>query len=907
MIPWIWILLLILFVSCQREASKRPPAKRVALNSPHSGEFKAGTSVLTSLGSRTTGRASGLKINQSVREMVLRQDWRIRSSEKALAGGDVISTSGCNAEGWTPSSVPSTVLAALVKNGTYADPYFGRNMESIAVEPFRVPWWYRTTFQLKDEDMFRHIRLIFEGVNYSADVWLNGRQVASADTLFGAFRMFELDLTGRVCAGENVLAVLVHPPQPGDLTIGFVDWNPRPPDENMGLWREVRLRLSGGISLEHPVVRTDVDTETLDSAVLTISADLVNRTDKPASCTVEIDLEDCLLRRDLTLEPGEIRTVIFDATSDPALRLVHPRLWWPNGMGDPNLYTLSLRVTMDGLTSDTQDLTFGIRKVEDYLNDKGHRGYKINGQKVLIRGGGWVDDLMLADDEKKIEAQIRYVRHMNLNTIRLEGFWGLSQILYDLADQMGILIMPGWSCHWEWEGYLRRPVDRYGGIRTQDQMDLAVRYLEDQVLWLRNHPSVFVWVLGSDMLPRPELERRYRALLDNIDPTRPALAACSWTTSDVSGPTGVKMSGPYAYVTPNYWTLDTDRGGAFGFNTETGPGAQPPPIESLKRMLPAESLWPVNADWNYHCCRNEFDNLDKYLTAFNARYGPAQNVDEFAFKAQTANYEAMRAMFEAFTLRKHNATGLIQWMLNSAWPAMFWQLYDWYLMPNGAFYGTRVACQPVTLIYNYGDQNIYAVSSDLENRTGLNAEMRIFDIDSHEVFRKNMRFDLDGNTSERMMEMPDLPNLSATYFLDLRLIDADREPIARNFYWLSTKEDALDFAKTQWHWTPNTAFADFTALNMLPKAEVIASHQWVDAGDQREIIVTLQNPSGRIAFFLELNVYQKMNGQSVLPILWEDNDISLLPGETRVIRARFDLADLDGSEPAFRLTGWNMK
>jgi exo-1,4-beta-D-glucosaminidase len=207
----------------------------------------------------------------------------------------------------------------------------------------------------------------------------------------------------------------------------------------------------------------------------------------------------------------------------------------------------------------------------------------------------------------------------------------------------------GWSCQWEWQDYLGQPVDEtYGGIDTADEMALVNRSLRDQIVRLRNHPSVLNWVLASDMLPRPELERLYRETLAEVDPTRPPLAACSVRTSEVSGPTGVKMNGPYEWVPPDYWYLDSERGGAYGFNTETGPGAQPPPAASIRRMLPREHWWPIDAMWNYHCGRHEFASLDRYRQALAARYGESKDLDDFAQWAQVANYEAMRGMFEAF-------------------------------------------------------------------------------------------------------------------------------------------------------------------------------------------------------------------------------------------------------------------
>jgi len=605
------------------------------------------------------------------------------------------------------------------------------------------------------------------------------------------------------------------------------------------------------------------------------------------------------------LKPGETRELTFGPEEYGELRLRDPKLWWPVNLGDPNLYSLRMTVEAGGSVSDVREVTFGIREVGDYINEEGHRGYLVNGKKVQIMGGGWVDDLFLDDDVRRIEAQVRYARHMNLNTIRLEGFWGSGQTLYDLADRYGILLMAGWSCQWEWEDYLGKPVDDFGGIKTAEEMRLISESLGDQVAWLRNHPSVFLWVLGSDMLPRPELEKSYYRVLEEADPTRPVLAACSLRTSEVSGSTGVKMNGPYDYVTPNYWYEDTELGGAFGFNTETGPGPQPPPLESIKRMIPEEDLWPIGEMWNYHCGRKDFSTMDRYLDAFRNRYGDTGSVEEFAEWAQVANYEAMRPMFEAFRVNRDRATGVIQWMLNSAWPETFWQLYDWYLMPNGAFYGTRVALQPVSLVYHYGDGGIYGVNDTLTARQSLTAEIRILDADSRERFKTEITTNLAELSTRKVFDLPALEGLTTTYFLDLRLSDAQSRVLARNFYWLSTRKDVLDLENSLWFVTPNKKFADLRLLRRLPEASVQADADFSETGGTYRVKATLRNVSDKLAFFIELRVVGDSSGNSILPIFWEDNYISLLPGEEREIEAHFSASDLGGEKPVFQFSCLN--
>ncbi|HPG38959.1 MAG TPA: glycoside hydrolase family 2 TIM barrel-domain containing protein [bacterium] len=836
-------------------------------------------------------------------ETALKNDWFIRSSAEVKESGALISGAGYDITGWYPTDVPATVMAALVKNNVYHDPFMGNNLETIPTAQFKNSWWYRREFKVAAQE---NIRLIFEGINYSANIWLNGQQIASADTLVGAFRIFDLDITRYVNTANNILAVEVFPPQPGDFTIGFVDWNPRPPDANMGIWRQVKLRTTGAVSVDYPFVQSKVNLETLAQAELTISADLVNHSDRQIEGVLHGRIDKLVFNQKFSLAPHEIKRLSFSPQQYTMLKIDNPRLWWPNNLGEPNLYQLTLSAETGNRVSDTRAVQFGIREVADYINDEGHRGYKINGKKVLIRGGGWVDDLFLADDDKKIEDQIKYTKFMNLNTIRLEGFWGSSEKLYDLADQYGILLMAGWSCQWEWDNYLGGPVDEFGGVITTQQMELVTRYTQDQALWLRNHPALFVWVMGSDRLPRPALENRYNELFAAIDPTRPLLMSCSYKTSDISGPSAVKMNGPYDYVTPNYWYVDKKNGGAFGFNTETGPGPQPAPLESIKKMIPPEHLWPIDEMWNYHCGRNEFNKLDRYNNALNRRYGAPASLEEYLQKAQMANYEAIRAMFEAFAVNKYNSTGVIQWMLNSAWPELYWQLYDYYLMPNGAFYGTKTACKPVNIIYNYGDQDIYLTNDTFSAFENYRAEIQVFTLDSKRVFEHSIQVNIDENESRKIFELPKIDGLSSVYFVDLKLCNSQNQEICNNFYWLSTKADILDEEGTLWFVTPNKEYADFTALHELPQTTLEVTHQFIDLGKEYEVKVVLKNPSDVIGFFIDLNEYGQASGNSILPIFWDDNYISVLPGEVKEITGRFSKDDLKGDKPAFRLSGWNV-
>ncbi|HCT30754.1 MAG TPA: glycoside hydrolase family 2 [Bacteroidales bacterium] len=682
----------------------------------------------------------------------------------------------------------------------------------------------------------------------------------------------------------------------------------------MGLWRGVKIIRTGKTALNDIYVRSEIDTATLKSAKLIIGFNLKNHSAVASKIKVTAEIENIKIEKEFEVAANNSIEGTFTPTEFKQLILNDARLWWTNGIGNPELYSLSISSSVDDVITDHKTIRFGIRTIEQFINKDGHKGFKVNGKKVLIKGAGWVDDLTLADTDEKVKVQVEYVRHMNLNTIRLEGFWGNSEKLFDYADENGILVMLGWSCHWEWQTYCGRPETDFMSIYP-NEYKLHTQSFADQVMWLRNHPSVFTWVLGSDKLPPTELEAMLNNTIGKIDPTRPILASCKYydaddvfnNTSKISGPTGVKMRGPYDYVTPNYWYVDTHYGGAYGFNTETGPGPQVPPIESIERMLPVDSLWPpTNSAWNFHCGRNEFHTLKKFLNDFNNRYGESSDVRDFAKMCQISNYEAIRPMYEAFESNKYSSTGVIQWMLNSAWPEMYWQLYDWYLMPTGAFYGTRNACRPLNISYNYGTKSVYVSSDLIEPHKDLKVKVKVFNLDSKLIYSQSLNIDISANTSKEVLSLSELKNLSTTYFVDLRLYKKDSSLIASNFYWLSTQEDKLDFKNSLWFTTPNSHYANLKGLRSLDKVSVESNSQFSLAGDKQIVSVSLKNNSSKIAFFIELALKGDKTGKTILPVFWDDNYISLLPGESRTISAWVYNKDLEGQKPIFEIDGINL-
>ncbi|MCG8580366.1 MAG: glycoside hydrolase family 2 [Bacteroidales bacterium] len=845
----------------------------------------------------------------------LNSDWSIQSADRALDGGAKLSKSSYDQTDWVKGDIPATVMTILRESGEYPDLFMGDNIDKVDNKRFQQPWWYRKVFEINDYDVDGTYQLRFEGLNYKANIWVNGQQIADINTVEGPFNRWTFNVSDYVAEGMNAIAVEIIPPVRGDLTIGFVDWNPAAPDQNMGLWRGVELIKSSKVSIESPFVSTKLNRDNWSDAELTITTMVSNHSGKAERVTLKADIAGVgTVSKEVELEAGESRDVSITPEDDAMLNVKNAKLWWPNNLGEPNMYSMTVSAEVDGRESQRINTRFGIREIEQFLNKDGHKGWKVNGKPLTIKGAGWVDDMFLADNKEKVIAQVEYVKHMNLNCIRLEGFWGRDKTIYDAADENGLLIMIGWSCHWEWEAYCGRPETHYMAITGEEEIQRHALSYRDQVLYLRNHPSVYLWVFGSDKLPVPELEAKLNKYITEVDDSRPILAACKYQDfgtdhynhSEVSGSTGVKMLGPYGYVPPIYWYIDTIAGGAYGFNTETGPGPQVPPLESIKKMIPEDKLWPINDIWNFHCGRHQFGSLDRYLNSFNKRYGEANSVDEFAFKSQISNYEAIRPMFEAFQSNKFHATGVIQWMLNSAWPEMFWQLYDYYLVPNGAFYGTKKACQPVNAVYNYKNNTVYWVNDYNYDISDLSLNVEVYDIHSNVLLNEKVALKLSAHSSGVAFELPVIENMTETYFLNLELVNTADDLVADNFYWLSTKSDEMKFEETTWVYTPQKDFANLTAINDLASVDLAESWSKTVEGDYTIFECQMENQSNRIAFFIEAAVLDKQTNEMIVPVFWNDNYVSLMPNETKTITARI-ANHLLPDDIDYRVVGWNVK
>ena len=769
------------------------------------------------------------------------------------------------------TTVPSTVAGALSEAGILPENLLeGRNYEKADKAIFDDEWVYRTTFKAKRGSR-QHSELVFDGLDYYADIFLNGKQIASSDTTVGVFIRRTFDVT-RLIRRNNTLEVRLRRAQDGDLNHGFVDWNPRPLDQTMGIVRPVTLHTTGPVSVEDVYVIPDLDVETFATADLTVRVKLCNKEGKPVEAKLLLDLQEAGVSMvSVDLGAGETKEVTFTPAEAECLHIDKPRVWWTWDLGTPELYDLKVWAEVDGSLSDEENVTFGIRKIESRLTEDNYRQFTLNGKDILLKGAGWTDDIFLRDTPESIGRQVRYVKDMNLNLIRFENIWGKDDTVYDLCDRLGVMALVGFSCQWEWENYCGLPeVGHFGCINGREVEDLAVRYFHDQVVRLHNHPSVIAWLTGSDRIPNPGLEERYLAIFEKED-YRPYVCSAK-NMKSLAGWSGTKMEGPYEYVGADYWYKDTKVGGAFGWNTETGIGANLPQLESLKKMIPEESLWPLSDAWDYHCTASSSAmNTTKVLQeTVNALYGGFDSLEDFVRKAHAVDYDGTRAMFEAFRVRIPKSTGIVQWMLNSAWPSLYWQLYDWYGVPTAGYYGTKKACEPVQLLFDYATRKVYAVNEVPEPRT-LTATLKVYDAASRLIGQETKPVTVGYRD---VVPVFDLKRFDGKpHFVALALSDGET-PVADNFYCLPAKDNEYDWRKTGWYVTPITAYANLGFAFAQPAAEV---EMTVDGN-----AVTLDNKSGTIAY---MNILKAKDaaGNLVVPAYWSDNFFPLLPGERKTV------------------------
>ncbi len=831
--------------------------------------------------------------------LTLAAGWQLQDVVKVPQPGAQVSSAGFDASNWYAATVPGTVLTSLVNDRVYPEPLYGENSrpESIPESLVHTSYWYRTVVRVPIAYKGRHVWLNFDGINYSAEVWVNGAQVG---TMRGAFIRGVFDITAQVTPGRQaIVAVLVTPePNPGVphehalrngvgqnggvtaldgptflSTIGW-DWLDAVRDRDTGIWQKVFLSATGPVQLKDPFVTTDLPLPKTDSSDVSVETTVENVSDEPVAGVVRGSIENIVFARPVTVAPHSSQQVTFDPKNTPALHIVHPRLWWPNGYGTQPMYKLHLEFRsgefVAGQTiSDAQDINFGIRKISYSLPGASTLAISVNGVPIFIRGGDWgLDEALKRIPRERLDTEIRLHKLANLNLIRNWVGQSTGEDFYELCDKYGLLV-------WD-EFFQPNPLD---GPNPTD-ISTYVANVRDKVLRYRNHPSIVLWCARNEGDPPREIDAALRTLLAEVDPTR-----IYWPNS-TDGP-GVRSHGPYYWRTPReFYTVTDDF-----FKTETG-SASIPTLESIRGMMPQKDWESINDDWAAHDLAKGNQHGDLYPGIIASRYGPIANLPDFVRKAQLANYEAFRAMYEGRNALLFNpTTAVITWMSNPAQPSFVWQIYHYDLEPMSSYFAVMHASELVHIQFNEATGDVQVINNKPEAVPNLTAHIAVYNLDGSLAVEHETKVTAapDVATSLGAIDFP--ASVSPVRFIKLELRDAAGQLISTNFYWRA----------------PASSPDDLTALNQLPMVKLTANVSALNepATGQRKLRVTLRNPTQSIALMAHVQLRRK-SGERILPVFYSDNYVSLVPGETKTITIDASASAFKGEAALVVLDGWNV-
>ena len=898
---------------CIASASAQTPYKQLlstnfGLPSPQPEETLPKSSVPVQMPERVA------KVDaQTVLRPVADNVWEITSGWEMCEGDKVMT------DDWYNATVPGTVLRTLVNQGVYPDPYYGLNNLAIPEDLCRKDWWYRCSFSISDEMLAKEsLELLFNGINYKADIWFNGQKLGS---IAGAFIRGRFDITD-LAAAENNLAVHIYPPaNPGvpheqSPTAGggknggalcldgptFIcsegwDWMPGVRDRNIGIWQDVQLIATDGITFGDTKVITDLPLPDVSFADLTIETVLNNRLDKDQEVIVEGKIGSILFTKEVTVPAGSQLPVVLGSDEIPQLKMKNPRLWMPNGYGDPNLYELELRCVADAKTSDSQITRFGVRELSyeltvDAPSAKGlriehnpladnHLGQlldhrmlrdtlgglhipslavgidvkdinvipndgmspylviKVNGVRIFCRGGNWgMDDMMKDVSRDHLEPYFILHKEANFNMIRNWTGASTSENFYDLCDEYGMLV---WNDFWiSTEGFNLDPLDE----------DLFMRNATDVVRRFGHHPSIVMWCPRNEGYATETLERRLSAMIHKEDITRryhPNSRNCN-----------LRWSGPWHYYKDAgvYYSYD-----AHGFNSELG-SPSVPTAASMRKMMPEADQWPISDTWHYHDLLN---GLNEYVEAVDRLYGKAENLDDFCRKVQFINYDSYRAMFESWNSRLWGDTsGVLLWMSHPAWPSVEWQTYSWDYETFGSYYGSRKACEPVHIQMNLDDYDVVVLNTTTAPLRNVTVTFACYNMTGKKLFSKTEKgINVDANSRKEIIKSA-LEVMNGVYIVRLHLTDSKGNVLSRNDY-LMRGQDTENF----------TSFAGLGKATL--KARKLAPSK------DGKLRFEVTNSSKTVAMNLKFNLCDPVTGEIILPAYFSDGYFHLLPGEKRII------------------------
>jgi len=823
---------------------------------------------------------------------IISSGWQLVDAAKIAQKGEEISLAAFHPEGWIPATVPGTVLTSMVNNKLYPEPLWGENNrpDKIPETLSRTSYWYRTSFIVPNDYNKGNIWLNFDGINYASEVYVIGKRIGETH---GAFIRGIFNISSIVTPGKTaVLAVLVSPqPHPGNpiehtikrgmglnggitasdgptflCTIGW-DWIPGIRDRNTGIWQKVFLTSTGPVLIKSPLVTTDLPLPKLNSSDITVQATVANITDRPQKGVLKGTFGNVTFQQPVELAAHTNKLISLDPKNTPQLHVLNPKLWWPNGYGPQNLYTLKLSFVIAGRVSDIQDVSFGIRKITYTVPETENLTISVNGVKVMCKGGNWgMDEAMKRIPRERLEAQIRMHQIANVTMIRNWVGQSTSADFYDLCDKYGILL-------WD-EFFQPNPSDG----PNPSNLQLYLSNVRDKILRYRNHPSIAVWCARNEGFPPKEIDDSLKVMMKELEPVR------HYQSSSTEGH-GVNSGGPYFWRKPSDYYVFKE-----AFKTEIG-SVSIPTLESIHGMMPEKDWEIINDDWAEHDLAKGAQKGDQYPLWLNNRYGKALNLADFARKGQMMNYESYRAMYEGRNAKLFNpCSGVLTWMSNPAQPSFVWQYYHHDLEPNSSLFATQKACEPVHIQLNEKDWNIQVINNLGDQLSNLKAALAIYNLDGSIAYKQS--FDVTAPAGKAtdlgLIKWP--ANLSSVHFIQLELRNAVGKLLSENLYWRALPEHADNLQ-------------DLAQLSVMTLETKIIRH---DANGKCLLDVTLHNPGKQVALMAHLQLRRQKTNERVLPVYYTTNYVSLVPYETKTITIEAALSDLKGDMPLILVDGWNI-
>jgi hypothetical protein len=813
--------------------------------------------------------------------------WRVQRASLVPVRGEDLAKPGFPDKDWLVATVPGTVLTSYLNDEAVANPDFGDNQYTISDAFFCADFWYRDEFIAPAATHpQQHLWLNFDGINWKAEIFLNGEKIGRIE---GGFMRGRFDVTRLVHPGErNALAVRILKTDNSGSTkdkagrtmnggalgrdnptfhasAGW-DWISTIRGRDTGIWNSVILTASGAVTIESPLITTTLPLPDITHADVAIEATVHNQETSPVTGILRARFGEVMVETPVTLDPSGTKTVHFDPAKYPALRVAHPKLWWPVGYGDPNLYPVKLTFVTDGGVSDSTSFQTGIRQFT-YSEDGGVLKMWINGRRFIARGGNWgFSESMLRYRSREYETAMRYHRDLHFNMIRNWVGQTGDEALYDAADRNGVVV---WQDFW-----LANPLDG----PEPDNNDLFLRNAKDYILRIRNHASVGLYCGRNEGFPSEPIDDGLRSLVSKLQP------GLHYISSSADGP--VSGHGPYMVEPlPYYFSHPPVK-----FHSEMGAPNQVE-MNSLRLIMPQSDMWPQDKVWPLHdhfmrsMFRNMFPGLKLPPDPIDQQYGGAKNIEDWVGLEQFINYDAYRGMFEGQSKYRY---GLLIWMSHPAWPSLLWQTYDYFYETDGGYFGAKKGAEPLHIQWNAASDAVEVVNYNAQDQRGLTAHAEVLNLDGSVKWEKSAALDSREDSTATPIQIEYPAGLSRTHFIRLTL-QRGSTVLSSNFYLRGLVQ------------------GDYNGIRDLPKANVQATTRVEQQGARWLLTTELHNVSASPALMVRVKAVREKTGDHILPAIYDDNYIALMPGERRTIRTELENADTRGERPRIVVEGFNVQ